>query len=162
MYQQFDLLPDSARVWIFPFSHQLSAEQEVELSESMTNFVHGWKAHSQDVLGSFFVYESRLLVVAADVEKTMVSGCSIDSLFKAVAEVAEALIIEVADPSMVVFRQEDGVVVLGRLEFQEAVNAGSVTAATKVFDNTIQSMFDLRQGRWERPFCESWHAKAFA
>lgn len=162
MYQSFDSLPESAKLWIFPFCQQLSPTQEAELSESMKNFVEGWKAHNQDVAGSFFVYESRLLVVAANIETTHVSGCSIDSLFKTVSAIADAIVAEVADPSKVVYRHAQDVVVIGRAEFQEAVRKGEINTSTKVFDNTIQCMAALQQGLWEKPFAESWHAKAFA
>jgi hypothetical protein len=32
---------------------------------------------------------------------------------------------------------------------------------TVVFDNTVATVGDLRAGKWERPFRDAWHAKAF-
>ena len=38
---------------------------------------------------------------------------------------------------------------------------GVVTADTSVFDLTIETLADLRAGRFEKPFESSWHAQAF-
>jgi hypothetical protein len=36
-----------------------------------------------------------------------------------------------------------------------------VTPSTPVFDNTITTVGELREGAWERPAAESWHGRAF-
>jgi hypothetical protein len=36
-----------------------------------------------------------------------------------------------------------------------------VSEDTVVFDNTVATVGDLRAGKWERPFRDAWHAKAF-
>ena len=41
---------------------------------------------------------------------------------------------------------------IGKLDFPDTI----------VFDNTIQSVSSLRNGRWELPAKASWHARAFS
>jgi hypothetical protein len=41
------------------------------------------------------------------------------------------------------------------------VEREEVGEETMVFDNTARTVGALRAGEWERPFRESWHAKAF-
>ena len=48
-----------------------------------------------------------------------------------------------------------------RPDFRRLAQAGEVGEETVVFDNTIGSVGDVRAGRWERPFRESWHARSF-
>jgi hypothetical protein len=42
------------------------------------------------------------------------------------------------------------------------VESGRVGPETIVFDNSIHTVGDLHQGKWEIPFSKSWHAEAFA
>jgi hypothetical protein len=48
-----------------------------------------------------------------------------------------------------------------RPEFRRLAQAGEVSEDTVVFDNTVATVGDLRAGRWEKPFRDAWHARAF-
>jgi len=49
---------------------------------------------------------------------------------------------------------------LSRAEFAELAAQGGVTAETKVFDTSIQTVEQFAS-KWELPFSEAWHAEAF-
>jgi hypothetical protein len=38
---------------------------------------------------------------------------------------------------------------------------GDVTPRTVVFDNTVETVGALREGKWETPATNSWHGRAF-
>jgi hypothetical protein len=70
--------------------------------------------------------------------------------------------IDLVANSPVFYRGDSGIRRVTREEFTESLQAGIVDPDTIVFDNTIQSVSELRNGRWELPAKESWHARAFS
>jgi hypothetical protein len=71
--------------------------------------------------------------------------------------------VSMLDSSLVFYRDSAGAVQAGtRAEFRKRVEAGDIDAETPVFDNTIRSVGDIRDGGWEKPMAESWHGRAFA
>jgi hypothetical protein len=159
----FDHMPDDARLWVFAAAHPLAPDQADALLARVDGFLERWAAHGAPVLGARDLRHGQFLLVAADERATGVSGCSIDSLFHALAEVEEALGTELRrTASLVLYRDAGGAVRSAeRPEFRRMAQGGEVGEETVVFDNTVATVGDLRAGKWERPFRDSWHAKAF-
>lgn len=158
----FDRIPDDARVWVFGASRDLSAPEQETLLGRVDAFIDRWAAHGAPVVGGRDLRHGRFLVVAADERATGVSGCSIDSLFHALAETEREMGITFRDGSLVFFRDADGAVrALPRPDFRALAQRGEVGEDTPVFDNTVGTAGDLRGGRWETRFGDAWHARAF-
>src|SRR5690606_12486795 len=102
------------------------------------------------------------LLVAADEAATGVSGCSIDALFHSLKTLERSLGVTLLDNSPVWYRAEGAQVrAATRAEFRQLVAAGEILDHTIVFDNTVGTLGQVRNGEWERPFAESWHGRAF-
>ena len=158
----FDRMPDDARLWVFAATRPLEAAERAALLESVDGFLDRWLAHGAAVVGARDFRHDRFLLVAADERATGVSGCSIDTLFRALAGLEEALGATFRDASPVHFRAEGGAVrSVSRAEFRLMAQGGEVREDTVVFDNTVGTVGDLRAGRWETPLRDSWHARAF-
>jgi len=159
----FDRMPDDARLWVFAAPRPLEPAEAETLLARVDGFLARWAAHGAPVLGARDLRHARFLLVAADERATGVSGCSIDSLFHALAEVEEALGTELRrTASLVLYRDAEGDVrATDRADFRRLAAAGEVGEDTVVFDNTVATVGDLRAGKWERPFREAWHARAF-
>jgi hypothetical protein len=158
----FDQLPDDARVWVFAASRPLSEAEGASLLRRVDGFVERWAAHGAPVRGARDWRHGRFLLVGADERATGVSGCSIDSLFHALADAEAELGITMRDASAVYFRGEDGEVrSVPRPEFRRMAAAGEVRDDTPVFDNTVATAGDVRAGRWETRLRDAWHARAF-
>jgi hypothetical protein len=100
--------------------------------------------------------------VGADERATGVSGCSIDSLFHALAAAEGATGVTLRDSSLVFYRDAAGEVrSVPRPEFRRLAAAGEVADDTVVFDNTVTTAGDVRAGRWETRLRDAWHARAF-
>jgi hypothetical protein len=159
----FPSLPDEARVWVFASPVPLSAGAATEVLRRVDDFLSEWHAHGHAVAGSRELLHDRFLLIAADEEATGVSGCSIDSLFRVLKQVEMELGISMLDSSLVFYRDASGLVeAVDRAEFRKRVGGGDVTENTLVFDNTIRTIRDIRNGGWEKPMAESWHGRAFA
>jgi hypothetical protein len=158
----FDRLPDDARVWVFAASRALSGAEQASLLSRVDDFLARWNAHGHPVVGARDLRHDQFLVLAADERATGVSGCSIDSLFGALRQVQQELGATLLDSTTVWFRDRDGHVRgLSRPEFRALARSGGVDADTVVFDNTVATVGDVRQGRWETALRDSWHARAF-
>jgi hypothetical protein len=158
----FDELPDDARVWVFAAPRPLAADEAESLLARVDGFLAGWAAHGAPVRGARDFRHGRFLLVGADERATGVSGCSIDSLFHALAEVERESGVTFRDSTPVFYRDAEGEVRSAtRPEFRRMAAAGQVAADTPVFDNTVGSVGEVRGGRWETRLRDAWHARAF-
>ncbi len=158
----FDQLPESARLWAFGCSRSLDVGEERELKESVELFLTDWAAHGALLTSSWEWRYHQFLFVAVDQSDTGPSGCSIDALVGRLRALGSKLGVDLLANSPVFYRDDSGIRRVTRDEFSESMQAGTVDLDTVVFDNTIQSVSELRTGRWELPAKESWHARAFS
>jgi hypothetical protein len=100
-------------------------------------------------------------LVGVDEASAGASGCSIDAMVRTLGELEQALQVQLLDHGPVLFRQDSGIARLARPAFAELARGGAVSADTVVFNNTVTRVADLREGRWETPARDSWHARAF-
>ncbi len=157
-----DALPDHARVWVFTVAETLTVETLAAIDGALTAFVTDWVSHGAPVRGGFALLDRRFIIVAADESRGSVSGCSIDSLFRAVGDAIRRAGATLADTADIAYRGATGVELADRPTFRRLVREGRIGPETPVFDTAIRHLRDLRAGKWERPFAQSWHAEHFA
>jgi hypothetical protein len=157
-YIPFELLPDSSRLWIFAADHALSDGEAQMLTSEMLAFCNSWLAHNEPVTGSCQMMYDQFLLVAAD-DKTFPSGCSTDEMFRRVRILGETYGVEFFGAPRVQYKTIGAIHSVGRFEFGDI--AKNISGDIIVFDNTITTLGELRQGKWEVAAKNSWHAKAF-
>ena len=128
------------------------------LTKEMQSFCNSWLAHDTPVTGSAMMMHNQFLFVAAD-DRTFPSGCSTDEMFRRVRILGETYGIEFFGMPRVQYRSNGSIVTTSRTDFVDI--AKNISADHIVFDNTLTTLADLRQGKWELPAKNSWHAKAF-
>lgn len=154
-------LPDAARVWVFTTAAPLAADQSAAAQGVLDAFVTDWRSHGHPVTGGFDLVENRFVVIAADETANDVSGCSIDGMFRTVADALARAGVTLADTADIAFRDETGVRVIDRPAFAKLVRTDLIGDDTPVFDQTVKTLGDIRAGKWERPFCAAWHGAHF-
>ena len=162
MYVPLNLLPDTARVWIYQADRHLTAA-EAEVAEGhLRAFCEGWAAHGQPVHGGFGLLDGRFIVLAVDEDAALPSGCSIDSSVGALRGLSAALGgVDLLDKSQVAFVGSDGAVAtVARAEVRAAVADGRLLPATPVFDTLVPALGALRTG-WRKPAAATWLARYF-
>jgi hypothetical protein len=159
----FDRIPDDARVWVFAASRELTPDESAALLRHVDGFLERWNAHGAPVVGAREWRHGRFLLVAADEAATGVSGCSIDSLQHAMAAAEQEFGADLRSAASLVFFRDGSGAVRGvpRPEFRRLAQSGEIGDDTLVFDNTAATLGNVRAGRWERPFRDSWHARTF-
>jgi len=112
------------------------------------------------VRGAYRILEHRFVLIAGYLDDG-VSGCSTDSMVHVMTALRKEHGIDGFDRTVVFFRDDGVVRAVKRDEFQKLVESGAVGDGTIVFDPTIQTVGDLRSGRFETTFARAWHATAF-
>jgi hypothetical protein len=157
-YIPFDQLPDSSRLWIFAADHTLSEAEADMLLREMQSFCNSWLAHNEPVTGSCKIMYDRFLLVAAD-DSTFPTGCSTDEMFRRVRILGETYGVEFFGMPRVQYRANGSIHSVNRNEFNEI--AKNISGDMIVFDNTLTTLAEFREGKWELYAKNSWHAKAF-
>ncbi len=158
----FEELPDRARLWTFAASRRLSDQETARLLPATDEFLAGWAAHRVPLATARDWRLSQFLFVAVDEATAGASGCSIDALVGFVREMERQLDVTLTDTGSVWFRTSGAAIeCVNRGQFKQLVDEGAVGPDTVVFDNTIETIGALRDGRWETPASDSWHGRAF-
>ncbi len=157
----FNQLPDEARLWVFNTEHPLADDAAKQLNEALAGFVTSWAAHGEDLSAGYELRHNQFVLVGVDESKTAPSGCSIDTLIKALGAFGDQLGVDLINSPEIAYRDGDAVHTVTHKQFGKLAESGVVDADTIVFDKTTPRVGDLRHGRWERPAQESWHGRAF-
>ena len=153
-------LPDTARLWVFGATEPLTPAQRDALDADLTGFVRTWAAHGSSLMAAHAIVLDTFVVVAVDESVHGASGCSIDTMARHLAELETALDVTLLDGARIWYRTGGGdIVSCERSEFRDRSGQGEIDAETRVFDPTIQTLGELRDGSLERPAGESWHAR---
>ena len=157
----FDRLPDSARFWVFPTRRPLTAEESNIFLDKVDRFMQEWVSHQMEVTVARDWKYDQFLLIGADEREVDISGCSNDSLFRAVKAIHATMDLAYPETSLVYFRDGDKIQTVTRDQFRDYVKMGVVNENTIVFNNTLQSLEDYRKGLWETSMKHSWHIEAF-
>jgi hypothetical protein len=158
----FDLLPDSARLWIFGVERDLSVEERERLLSEVDAFLSGWKAHGHPLAAAREWRYDRFLLVAVDDRMEPPSGCSIDALVRILRGLESSLGLRLLGGGDIWMREgtmRGEIIRVSRAEFRELGARGEVGPGTTVFDLSLTRLSDLRAGRWELSAGESWHSR---
>ena len=157
----FNRFDDDAHIWIYGFDRTMSARVYEIVEQELQQFTASWKSHGKKVDGDYMVLHNRFVILAVSRE-SFVSGCSIDSSVRVFKKLRENLGLDGLNVNLVYHRGERGIESQSRIDFQKALDAGQIKPETVVFDTTIQSLRDLREGKFEQKITESWHAGYFS
>lgn len=157
----FEQLPDHGRLWVFPLSRDLEGDEPDRCMTVVDGFLDQWAAHGVALRAAREVRDGRFLLVGVDVDAEAPSGCSIDALVGRLRSLGQELGLTFIDHNPVWFRETDQVRTATRAEFRALATEGAVSSESHVFDTTITTVLQARDGSLERPAAESWHGKAF-
>ena len=154
-----DALPDTARLWIFGASRDLTPSEEARLLAEVDAFLDGWKAHGHPLAAARDWRYGRFLLVGVDDGVTPPSGCSIDALVRRLKGLEREIEVSLVGSAPVWFRDNGEIRRVSRPDFKALAREGRVDGDTVVFDLSLTRLEELRAGRWELPARSSWHAR---
>ncbi|MDP7479420.1 MAG: hypothetical protein QGI10_09145 [Vicinamibacterales bacterium] len=157
----FNELPPDARLWIFSAERPLSEPERARVLEEVDAFIGQWAVHDVPLKTARDLRYDRFIFVAVDGRAAGASGCSIDALVRRMKGLQAELGVELVNHAPVLYRDGAAIARVSRERFADLVESGSVSQQTVVFDNTLTTVGDVRDGRWELPASASWHGQAF-
>jgi hypothetical protein len=157
----FSELPSASRLWVFTSERHLAPDEEATLLARTDAFLDQWAAHGKPLVCARDWRYGRFLLVGVDEASEPPSGCSIDAMTMVLKELGAELGMTFVDNSPVSYKEGNEIRRATRAEFRAKAEAGEVTLATTVFDNSITRLSQLEAGEWEKPAGASWHRKAF-
>ena len=158
---RFENLPDDARLWVYGFDRSLAPDARVRMANDLETFVDGWTSHQEPVTGAAAIVEDRFVLLAGHCEAG-IGGCSIDGSVAVIRSFADKYGLNGFDRDLVFYRGDDGTVESATMaEFRKGVEDGKFGNQTMVYDLTLTTLRELREGRFETTFKNSWHAREF-
>ncbi len=158
MYIPFDQMPDESRVWIYPSNRPFSESEIPLLKELVEKFLTQWTAHNQALEASYDLPYNRFIILAVNQKNVQASGCSIDASVRFIQQMESQFGLVLLDKMNVTFKQGEFLAHKPLDEFVKMAKAKSVSGATVVFNNLVDTIADYKQF-WEVPAKDSWHQR---
>lgn len=160
MYQPFDQLPDSSRIWIYASTRRFSAAEQLVIRKALQDFCEGWATHGKVMPSSFEILHDQVLVLAVDESQLGASGCSIDSSVRALQSLEQVLGVDLVNQGKVTLKDENGSLrVLPGLGLKSKISMGEITPELEVMQPSLQTKSDLKS-LWQ-PVRKSWLSSYF-
>lgn len=157
MFVDYKDLPDNARVFIYPCSRKFYPQEIDDINKKITQFIFTWKQEDEDFKTSYQLLHNRFIIFLID-EKSKLTNADIDKKVAFILQLEEEYNITLLDKMNVSFKQGDFIQYKDVKDFKKLIKNKSVNDKTIVFDNLIQTKYDL-ENYWEVPITESWYSR---
>jgi len=158
MFVDFELLPDTSRVWIYQSDREFTKNEIVRITEKLKSFVSNWKRHGEDLKASYKIEYNKFIVLSVDENYNDVSGCSIDASVHIIKELQNEFQVDLLNKMNVSFKDGSNINTVSLKDFKEFAKQQKIKANTVVFNNMVISKTDFEHA-WEVEASNSWHAK---
>ena len=155
MWVPFEDLPQNSRVWIFQSDRLFSDPERKEIDAKMKSFIGQWYTHGKPMHGTHTIIYGCFVIVAADEQRQIVSGCSIDSLTELFKDFGQIYQLSFFDRFSIAYKKNNEVYLMTLDRFKEALDSGELDAESKVFNHLLSSKLELSSS-WEIPIKDSW------
>ena len=160
MFVPFDLLPDHARVWIYPSSRRFTANERALISEKAKVFIEQWTAHGAELQAGIDLPYDRFFVLGLNESVQSASGCSIDSSVHFIQSLENDFDVTLLDKMNVTYRNNDNIEYIPLNEFRIKAKKKQINANVIVFNNLVMNKLEY-DSLWEVPASSSWHSRYF-
>ena len=151
----FDSLTGNGRVWIFTSNRKLTTREVDKINAKFDVFCQDWSAHGSQLKASFQIFNDQILVLGADEDFEPASGCSIDRSTAIFQEIDQTLQIDLFNRLNLAFKENGEIVIVRMADIQSAYDLKKITDSSTFFDNSVNTLQDIRT-RWKVPFSKSW------
>ena len=150
-----DQLHPQSRVWVYQASRALLPQEVTAVDQALEQFTAGWTAHDKALKAYGKVHHARFVVLMVDETQATASGCSIDRSVRFLQAVEDQLGISLFDRLFLACQTADGINAIHRDDLAKAMDEGTITADTLVFNNLVQTRQQW-ESEWMIPLHQSW------
>ncbi len=151
-------LPDHSRVWVYQADRKLSIEEQALILANGKAFTATWAAHGHDLMAELYVALDHFIIIALDEQVEAASGCSIDKSMKFILDLQKELGINFTIRLISALYIDGSVRLYTYAEAKEALEKGSISGSSLVFDNTLSNLNVLKTS-WLKPLGDTWLKK---
>lgn len=155
----FAALPDSATVRVVPVGSPLPRDKAAAFQGVVEAVIDQWKERGAIVDGAAaFVAGGRFLLVAWQLAKGDLSGCTKDQLTHMVLDFEKNLGVPLLNAPRFAVELDGDVRFLRMPEFKALRAQGRIHGATRAYDHLVTTLGDVRAGRFATTVDASWYA----
>jgi hypothetical protein len=158
MLVDYNLIPETAKAWIYPSSRKFYDTEIDGVHEKITSFLESWKAEDEAFQVSYKLLYNRFIVFFTDNGNAQLLNLDIDTSVMFILQLQEEYAIELLDKMNVCFKQGEYVQYKDLKDFKKLIKNRAVTGKTIVFDNLVTSKEEF-ENYWEVPITESWYGR---
>ncbi|MDP5170302.1 MAG: hypothetical protein NWR72_08645 [Bacteroidia bacterium] len=141
--------------WIFSLLTPVGTSTAEQMTQAFEAFQAQWKTHGTPVQGLIKLHHNQFVVIQAKNDDSRPSGCSIDSLRRAVTSILEQHRLPWAEGGEIFFRNASGDIQMVHFQQIKALVAdGTLNEDSIVFDHSLSNSDDL--SLWEVPLADTW------
>ncbi len=155
MFVSFDILPDTARIWIYQSGRKFTDNELDHIQEQVENFCQHWEAHGAPIRSSVKIFHHQFIVLAADESFNAASGCSIDTTLRLFQQMEAALGCTLLERTQIAFMDKEEVILYPQKGLKELFASGILNKSSLAFNNSIATKGDLAS-QWVVPVEKSW------
>ena len=156
MFVEFTLLPETARLWVYPSSRKFYTDEVPEIEKKIIKFLETWKEESPSFKASYQIQHNRFIVLAVDDADTKMTIQDIDTSVQFILQLQEEHEVILLDKMNVCFKQGAYVQYKELKDFKKLLRNKALTGKSIVFDNLVQTKSEYEH-YWEAPIEESWY-----
>lgn len=158
MLVDFNILPETSRVWIYQSNRSFTDEELEEINAKLGHFISEWSSHGKGLQAGFEIKYKRFIVIALNQDIQAATGCSIDASVAFIQQLEKDYNVDLLDKMNVSFKQGDFVAYKPLKDFRKMAKDKAVSKNTIVFNNLVTNIAEYKEG-WEVPASDSWHGR---
>ena len=156
MLVDFNILPETSRVWIYQANRSFSESELKEITTKLDAFIENWTAHGSDLQSGYEIKYKRFIILGLNQNLNSATGCSIDASVHFIQQLEQDYNVNLLDKMNVSYKQGEYVAYKNLKDFKKMAMQKAVSKNTIVFTNLVTNITEYKEN-WEVPASESWH-----
>ena len=158
MFIDYNLIPEDAKVWVYPSNRKFYSTEIEEIEAKIKSFIENWKTEDENFKATYKFLYNRFIIIFADDANSPLTNFDIDTSVSFILSLQEEYGIELLDKMNTCFKQGEFVQYKDLKDFKKLLKNKSVTAKSIIFDNLITTKLDFEKN-WEIPIEDSWYSR---
>lgn len=146
------------RVWVYLSDKPLAGALALSLREDIEAFLNAWNAHGTALSATYELRHDRFIIIKANEEKFIASGCSIDKQLRFIKDVEQKYGLSLLNRLLVAYRGVEAIEVVHSSGIPQLLTDGVINENTLVFNVGAGTDAELSKN-FEIPLKQSWLAR---
>tara|TARA_B100000809_G_scaffold237763_1_gene257916 strand:+ start:83566 stop:84045 length:480 start_codon:yes stop_codon:yes gene_type:complete len=159
MSTDFNSMPEESKIWVFPSSKKIHANQTEDLEKKVGLFINNWTESNPSLKATSILKYNRFIIICASSEES-ISTTITNELIAFIFELQAIYETELMDKMNACFKQGEFVQYKELKDFKKLIKDKAVNKNTIVFDNLVATKYEF-DNYWETPASESWYGNMF-